>query len=514
MPSVTDDIKKEFTALFQEQQFIQILDRYNTLPQEQQQDKFLIHLMAACHGNLSQFKEAIPYFQKLHNLEPEKVDHIFMTGEMYYKCGEHDIALEYFTKPTTTHASDVKIQCEIAHLLYSYRYIDDALEHLYDTLEQHPKSSDVYYMLASIYQGINKKEESIKNLEECINLHKAQYQAHIRLSELKTYQKNDPHILQMEELLKQYPTHDELSIHIHFSLANAYSNLHDLEHNIEHIFKGNARQHSVSKYDIEKDILLSHKIKELSKVKWPKVPESPHPQGKKAKQIIYILGMPRSGTSLTEQIISSHSKVYAGGELSFTSCLRNLHHQHQPFDVTINMLRHAYLDAAYLQTDCPIITDKLPTNFLWINMLLAAFPETKIIHTKRDPIAICWSLFKNYFIAKGLGYSYHVETLAKYYAMYKDMIAYWQNKYPNRIYELNYEKLTENQEEETRKLLEYCGLDFEESCLNFHENKNFVTTASNQQVRKKMYQGSSQEWKKYEEHIQPLIKALKDENVI
>ena len=135
-------------------------------------------------------------------------------------------------------------------------------------------------------------------------------------------------------------------------------------------------------------------------------------------------------------------------------------------------------------------------------------PEAKIVHVKRDAKATCWSNYKYYFESKNNGYSNNFHDLASYYGLYLDLMNFWRTTFPNKIYDLNYEDLTINQEEETKKLLEYCGLDWDENCLNFHQNERAVKTISALQVRKKMYQGSSEAWKKYKGNLKPLIQGL------
>ena len=139
---------------------------------------------------------------------------------------------------------------------------------------------------------------------------------------------------------------------------------------------------------------------------------------------------------------------------------------------------------------------------------MSVFPDAKIVHLKRDARATCWSNYKYYFKNKENGYSYNFDDLARFYGLYIDLMDFWHELYPNQIYDMCYEDLTINQTEETRKLLEYCELDWDENCLNFHTNKRAVKTVSSLQVRQKMYQGSSEVWKQHWAYIQPLIKAL------
>ena len=143
----------------------------------------------------------------------------------------------------------------------------------------------------------------------------------------------------------------------------------------------------------------------------------------------------------------------------------------------------------------------MPQNFFFIGLLAAAFPEAKIIHVKRNPAAVCWANYKQYFVSKSLGYCYALDDVISYHHLYENLMEFWDNSLKERIFNLDYESLVENQESETRQLIDYLGLDWDEKCLSPQNNKRRVTTASNIQVRKKIYQGSSQQWKKYEPFI-------------
>ena len=171
------------------------------------------------------------------------------------------------------------------------------------------------------------------------------------------------------------------------------------------------------------------------------------------------------------------------------------------------LIRNNYLQyISSLKINNNIFIDKMPLNFRHIGFILAAFPEAKIIHMKRDSMATCWSIYKYYF--NGNLYSYNQKDLGNYYKLYEDLMRYWDKKFPTKIYNISYEDLTLNQEQQTRKLVDYCGLDWDENCLNFYKNKGAVKTTSALQVRQKMYQGSSEVWKKYENHLEELITVL------
>ena len=150
----------------------------------------------------------------------------------------------------------------------------------------------------------------------------------------------------------------------------------------------------------------------------------------------------------------------------------------------------------------------MPQNFRYIGLLAAAFPEAKIIHVKRNPAAVCWANYKQYFKSTTLGYCYAIDDVIRYHSLYENLMDFWTNTLTDRIYQLDYEKLTVNQESETRQLIDYIGLDWDEKCLSPQNNARSVTTASNVQVRKKVYKGSSEQWKKYQPFLNGAFDCL------
>ena len=150
-------------------------------------------------------------------------------------------------------------------------------------------------------------------------------------------------------------------------------------------------------------------------------------------------------------------------------------------------------------------TDKMPLNFRWLGFILLSNPAVKIIHAVRNRDAVCWSVFKQLFSGTGMGFAYDLKDIYKYYGLYENLMEFWEEMFPGRIYRLDYEKLTASQKEETQKLLYYCGLEWEDGCMEFERNKRAVRTASFAQVRKKIYSGSSEEWKKFKSRIEAAL---------
>ena len=165
-------------------------------------------------------------------------------------------------------------------------------------------------------------------------------------------------------------------------------------------------------------------------------------------------------------------------------------------------MRNSYLEELEkISNNNHFVIDKMPHNFLHIGLIIKTLPEAKVIHVKRDPAATCWSNFKHYFSHKGLGYSYDLDDTVSYYKLYQDLMAFWDQHYGRHIYQLDYDKLTIEQELETRKLIKHLELGWEDACLSPQDNKRSVSTASQQQVREKVYKGSSQAWRKFEPYL-------------
>lgn len=230
---------------------------------------------------------------------------------------------------------------------------------------------------------------------------------------------------------------------------------------------------------------------------------------------VLIVGMPRSGTSLVEQILASHPDVHPGGEmLTLSHTLRDfgwdLKNHGQAFDPsTLAAIADSYRAAiARIADQAPVVTDKMPLNFRWVGPVLAAMPDARVLWTRRDARATCWSNYRQNFTGGGNRFGNDLSDLGQYYRMHVDLMEHWMARFPGRITVVPYEALTENQEVESRKLVAAAGLDWSPACLEFHKSDRIVQTASNAQVRQKMYTGSSEAWRQYEPHLGPLLDAL------
>ena len=234
--------------------------------------------------------------------------------------------------------------------------------------------------------------------------------------------------------------------------------------------------------------------------------------------------MPRSGTTLVEQIVSSHPQVHGAGELlSFERIEKTITKQYEassPYPECVSLCKDSILfrfSTEYLaelgnhSQDAIRITDKMPDNFLRIGLIKTLFPHAHIIHCQRNAMDTCTSIFLNYF-ADGNKYSFDLAELGQYYLDYTRLMDHWSSLFSSEILDVQYEDLVMNQEIVSRQLIEYLGLEWNENCLDFYSNKRAVRTASNLQVRQPIYKNSINRWKHYEKHLEPLIAILKHIN--
>jgi hypothetical protein len=238
------------------------------------------------------------------------------------------------------------------------------------------------------------------------------------------------------------------------------------------------------------------------------------------KKIIFICGMPRSGTTLVEQIVASHSKVNGAGELHYLSSiikdnfLENLKFNKQKIIEELSNDKNVILEK-FIQLlnfhdfDTDIITDKAPQNFMWIGFIKLFFPNCKIIHCSRNPKDNCLSLYKNYFSSPTMSWAYDQIEIGKYYNLYRNLMIFWKSKFNDFIYDANYENLVNYPEEEVKKMLSFCNLNWEADCLNFYNNKKTpVQTVSVSQASKPIYKSSMNSNEAYTEYLSDMFHIL------
>jgi len=428
--------------------------------------------------------------------------------------GHHRKAIEAIRKAVQHNPTLASAHNNLGNALSDQGLHEEAMESYLTAVKINPDSAEMHSNLGNSLYELGRYDEAVAKYNRALELKPDYAEAHNNLSRFKTYTKDDPQIEIIKKRLAD-PGLSELELmHLSFAIGKVYEDLGDVDQAFKHIHQGNRLRRVALAYDINVDRNHFSRLKSLFAAETAAGPTQVSSPPVGGPQPIFITGMPRSGTTLTEQILASHSTVFGGGELEalgriLTPVLEeSMATGNAPLDSRrLAELRDMYLEELRgLPATAPYITDKMPQNFRWIGFLLKAMPGVKIINVQREPAASCWSMFKIQF--RGHGYTNDLVDLAEYYKLYLDLMDFWRKEFPGQVYDLDYELLTQNQEQETRKLLAYCGLDWEDQCLEFYKTKRAVRTPSGKQVRQKMYTGSSEAWKKYAKHLQPLLDVL------
>jgi tetratricopeptide (TPR) repeat protein len=494
---------------------------------------------------LGRFDDAVIIYKKTLELKPDHVYGFFNLGNTLYKLGKFDECEINFSKAIKHKPNFAEAYFNLGNTLEKLGKLEEAVSNYKKTIEFKPDYADAYFNLGNVYNNLKKFEEAEASYKKAIeikpvhgNAHnnlgalqeslgkfveaeinykkaiefKPEYaEAYFNLSNTKKIDNDTDYLDQLYKLSLHQNLSEEERCYIYFSLAKSYKDLNKLSNSFEYYSKANPIKKKLLNYDISKDIKLFENLKkshsDIKKNSLVIDVEFNKPR------IIFIIGMPRSGTTLTEQIISSHSKVTAGGELSYIYQFGNniAQGKSEINEETLLDFRKHYLEKLEkISNGNLMVTDKMTFNFKYIGLICSAFPEAKIIHVKRDSAAICWGNYEKCFSSMHEGYSYDLDDLTTYYKLYKNIIQFWEKQYRDRIYNLNYETLTINQEEETRKLIQYLDLEWENECLAPQDNKRRVNTASNWQVRQKVYKDSSKQWKKFEPFLKGAFDHLDD----
>lgn len=472
-----------------------------------------LRLLGMLENKRGHRSEAIKLIRRAISINPRVPAYYNNLGEIYRSEQNYVSAIKYYKKAISLNRHYAQAYNNLGCALQEIGMTQEAKKNFLIALSNAENYAEAHSNLGAVFQQLGQIKDAIGHYEKAIQIEPGYAEAHHNLSTIKEYRPDDFQVVRMRNILERSDLSEYDRMHLCFALAKAYGDLEEFNRSFSYLEEANRLRKNGLRYNIDSDRKVFAQIRNIFSMDHQMVGDR---QSDASVHPIFIVGMMRSGTSLVEQILSSHSKVHGAGELETMGKLAGTmlldlssNNDDQLFQNTISRVHDSYISMLEeLMVSEKVITDKMPINFLWIGFIVHAFPEAKIIHLNRDPMATCWSIYKHYFSGQGNGYAYNLDDLAEYYKLYVELMALWREKFPDSIYDIYYERLTENQEEETRRLLDYCGLEWQEQCLDFHKTERAVKTASTAQVRKKMYRGSSEAWRKYRDHLDPLIKGL------
>jgi len=477
----------------------------------------LYNLLGSAYQNTGNYNLAKNIFIKGNKMEPDNIAIMNNLANLYKNNGEIELSEELFKKIIHKKPNYINAYVNLGNLKRDCNNFEAAIDLYTEALNINDKIPVIFYSLALAYQGLGKFKLAIEYAEKALILDPKFTQADLLISQSTKYKNGNKHFDKMNLKLSTSELNKNQKVNLLFALAKANEDLEQVKKSFTSLNHGNQIKRSLLNYNINDEIKLFDQIKKsFSTVNTSMILK----EVSSNKNIIFILGMPRSGTSLVEQIVTSHSDVFGAGELPQLSKIvkENLMSNNTISTMKINelitdeffapQLRKDYYD--YLErfnSNKNFITDKAPLNFRWIGLIKILFPRSKIIHCSRNPKDNCFSLYKNFFEG-GLNFSYNQKELITYYKLYKNLMNFWLDLFPGFIYEAKYEKIIDNPQQEIKKLIKFCALSWEDSCLEFHKNKTPIKTMSTVQARQPIYKSSVNSYEKFSPFLEEINKII------
>jgi tetratricopeptide (TPR) repeat protein len=425
-------------------------------------------------------------------------------------------ACELALDEESDNAAAYTLMGQIDHELDLYA---DALKNFERALEIEPDHAEARNFYGIALKSLGRIDEAREQFERMLEKNPKAQGAYSNIADLIKFDDKPELVEQMEKIFKEAEDPDsDRYMGLHFAIGKAYADVGRHEESFEHISKGASQKRARLNYEEAEVSGFFEQIKSTFDADYFK---SPAFEGVDSELPVFVIGMPRSGSTLVEQIISSHPKAFGAGEIkTFSHALGSLRSRYPAlpkYPALLHKMKPDHFRGVadhYLKfiqsqiTDEIRVTDKLLTNYYFVGILLTLFPKARFVHTKRNPIDTCLSAYTKLF-KDDMPHSYDLGELGRYYRMYEDLMAHWHKVLPKGVLvDAVYEDVVADTEKQAKRLVAHCGLEWDDACLAFHKSSRPVKTASVAQVRKPVYTSSVERWRRYESQLQPLIEAL------
>jgi tetratricopeptide (TPR) repeat protein len=417
---------------------------------------------------------------------------------------------------------DPLLHSQLGSLLHLLGDNANALVHYSKAIELDPGSAEHYFNRAAVQRYFGDVAGAEAGFDQAIALKPEEFEAYNGRAHLRTQTVERNHIAQLQEVIARTRTPAGL-IQLHYALAKEYEDIGRYDEAFASLKEGADTKRRHMQYGVATDLEIVAKIRESY---GPPMFDG-HIAGCESPDPVFILGMPRTGTTLVERILGSHSQVFSAGELNNFSleliplvrkAARGTRLSRVEFVAASAAVDFRALGAAYIAATRPLrdarprFIDKLPFNYLYAGLIHLALPNAKIVNLQRHPMDTCYSVYKQLF-RDAYPFSYDLDELGQYYIAYHQLMQHWNAVMPGVIHTIRYETLVSDIEAEARRLLAYCALPWEDQCLRFHENQEASTTASALQVRQPVYTSSIGKWRQYARQLEPLRQRLEDAGI-
>lgn len=470
----------------------------------------------------SDFDQMLYTAKRATESDPDNVDAAFRYAECLLYCGDIQNTLAVMDQLHAQAAKNPELLTRIAEFYSHCSRHKDALKFYQQAKNLQPDNVNFLYNLAAAHIANGNMQTAEDLLNRVIYLKPDDYDAWQNRSTLRKQTVDNNHVKNLKFVKQRLSQHDKGQMPVCFALAKELEDLEQYEASFEYLQEGNARRKNSISYDVAADEAVMQKIADVfggDKL------EAPHTSCS-TQRPVFVLGLPRSGTTLVDRIISSHSQADSLGEsnaLAFAVMRAAAGKKGNSTDKLALVEQTAKMDLASMgefytaatqsiSADATRLVDKTPLNFLYLGLIHLAMPGAKIIHLRRNPVDSCYAMYKTLF-RMGYPFTYSLQDVGRYYIAYHRLMAHWRELIPNAFLDVDYEKLVNNQEAETRRILQYLDLDWEDNCLEFHKHRGAAATASAAQVRQPIYRSSVGRWKSYQQQLAPFVGKLKEHGI-
>ena len=536
--------KTKILQLFKEKNFLEVIDAGKKLLKQKKNDAQLIYLLLLASINLQKLWDAEGYIKDL--LSFKETDQLyFINGNIQKKLKRYDKAIESFEKAIELNPKFSEAYNNLGNTKKIINEREQAIACFKKAISLKPENFQALFNLSKVYKEGNNFKDIIPVYEKILDLdnnniktlynlgsshlllgnlikgrqyfkkifkidksHVPSFRNYVRITKINNSDKIFKHL---ESINIENLNHEEKML-ITNALSKGYLDQEKIELGIKNLAASNFLKKEKSNFSLSIEKNKFENIKRLF--------SNNHNYNLEFKdeymtKPIFIVGMPRSGTSLLEQILSAHSQVYGAGELYY---LQNKIEElgYEKIEDPKNYfteIRNFHMQSISKISSKPFIIDKFPVNFRWVGFIVNALPEAKIIHIHRNPMAVCWSNYKTLFIDSVMDFSLTQEDVAGYYNLYYDLMNFWSEKYNDQILNVNYEDFVKDFELSTKKILFFLNLNWEDQLKNYEKSDRVVATASFDQVRGKIVKNTSKEWEKFSKFLHPMQKILKNNKI-
>ena len=507
----------EATRLFAQGKFREAEALAKELVRDNPQDVNAALLLARLAIKARCFKDAREILEKIIEVAPGFIAAWHDLGTVLKELHLHEEAVEILVKALDIDANNPLTHYYLGAALAMAARPHDAIKSYQRAVELDPMLPGGHIGLGHVLKTVGDQAGGIEAYERAIELRPNYGETYYSLANLKTFRFSPEQISAMETRLGNEKLPTECRVHFAFALAKAYEDDGDFDRSFEHYELANQLHRDTIAYDPVQTQVGHERMREVFSENFFSALDKD--SGCSDPDPIFIVGLPRSGSTLLEQILASHSQVDGTSELHDVSLIAqgiSRSKEGSVFPQSVATMSSRELEAlgqAYISQTrqyrgaAPFFTDKMPNNFAYVGFIKAILPNAKIIDARRDPMDSCFGCFKQHF-AKGQTFTYDLFELAEFYLEYDALMDHWDNVLPGQVLRVQYETVVSDFDNQVKRILDFCGLPFEEACLNFHETKRAVRTASSEQVRQPIYSSSVGTWQRFLPHLEGLRELL------